>query len=318
MLKMFNLPSSTTLHLHCIPEIAHGDAEGLLFPVISAQFQSPALIEFKSLTATIAGHVTFNITASTFPSTLRNLKTQRLGGDTVGNAGLVLSFDGLSKPGHSTELLKQACKMLPISNLESISMSVTHIIDINWAELFSCCTNVTTMQAIGHGTCNLVRALTAPTTTNAGPRKEGRKGKPDNRENTVEPASTVAHTHHAAIFPELKFLGLAELSISENRHNTGDLFDIFERGLQQRMAASGEPLKLLRLEDCDISTEHTNDLQKLVQDFDRSMCSDAYGQRLHDTGEVVFADHGTAQLDWDWDGLDDDTDSDDHSESDGW
>jgi hypothetical protein len=251
MLKMLKLPSSTTLHLNCTSKITsiHNDEEGPLLAVISAQFQSPAPVEFKSLTVTIRCHTTnsLNITASTFPSTLQNRQTQNFEGDIVGNAELVLSFDRLSKPGHSTDLLEQACKMLPISNLEFISMSATNIIDINWVELFSCCTNVTTMQAIGHGTSSLVRALTAPTVTNAGSSKEGRKGKHDNRESTlVQPASTVVHAH-AAIFPKLKFLGLTELNFSESKHASGILFDVFERGLQQRMAASGAPLKLLRI-----------------------------------------------------------------------
>jgi hypothetical protein len=123
-----------------------------------------------------------NITASTFPSTLRNRQTRNVEGDIVGNPELVLSFDNIFKESDSTDLLKQACKILPISNLEFISMSAvsTTVDDIYWAELFSCCTNVVTMQAIGHGTSSLVRALTAPTATNAGSSIEGRKQKHDN------------------------------------------------------------------------------------------------------------------------------------------
>ncbi|KAF8498170.1 hypothetical protein F5888DRAFT_227454 [Russula emetica] len=129
MLKMLKLPSSTTLHLDCISNITtiHNDSEGLLLPVISAHFQSPTPAEFKSLTVTIRRHV-INITASTFPSTLRNRQTRNFEGDIVGNAELVLSFDSLSKSGRSTDILEQACKMLPISNLEFISISATNII----------------------------------------------------------------------------------------------------------------------------------------------------------------------------------------------
>ncbi|KAF8498176.1 hypothetical protein F5888DRAFT_1906452 [Russula emetica] len=268
MLKVLKLPSSTTLHLDCTSEITtiHNDSEGLLLPVVSAHFQSPTPAEFKSLTVTIRRHM-INITASTFPSTLRNRETRNFEGDIVGNAELVLSFDSLSKPGHSTDILEQACKMLPISNLEFISIFATNIIDLNWVELFNCCTNVTTMQAIGHGTSSLVRALTAPTVTNAGPSKEGRNRKHDNRESTlVQPTRTVAHAH-AAIFPKLESLGLTELNFAEGKYPSGILFDVFERGLQQRMAVSGAPLKLLRISNCYISTEHANDLKKLVQDF---------------------------------------------------
>ena len=262
MLKMLKLISSTILHLHCISEIAsiHNDPQNLLFSLISAQFQSPAPVEFKSLAITDWGHI--KLTASTFPSTLRNRRTRPFEDDIVGNPELVLSFTKLSKPGHSTDLLKQACKMLPISNLEYISMSADTIIDINWVEVFGCCTNVTTMQAIGNGTISLVQALSVPAVTNAGSGKYGWKRKRINRESTmVQPASTVAHAD-AAIFPNLEFLELTKLNFFE-----GILFDVFERGLQQRMEVSGSPLKFLRISGCDISTEHVYDLQKLVQDF---------------------------------------------------
>jgi len=142
------------------------------------------------------------------------------------------------------------------------------IIDINWVELFSCCTNVTTMQAIGRGTSSLVRALTAPTVTNAGPGKERRKRKHKRESTQIPPAGTVAHTD-AAIFPKLMFLGLSELpfSLSEGKHPSGTLFNIFKRGLQQRMAASGAPLKLLHISDCGVRTKYANSLQVFVQDL---------------------------------------------------
>jgi hypothetical protein len=260
---MIKLPSLTTLHLQCTSRTIpiHTELEGLLLRIISARFQSPVPVEFKSLTATIRRHMSssLDITASTFP--------QNFEGDIAGNAELVLSFDTLSDRGHPADLLEQACKMLPISNLEFISMSANKDIHINWVELFSCCTNVTTMKAIGHGTSSLVRALTAPTVTNGGSSKEGRKGKHDNRESTlVQPANTVAHAH-AALFSKLKFLRLYKLNFAEGKPRSDILFDVFKRGLQQRIAASRAPLKLLRIDNCDISTEYANDLQKLVQEF---------------------------------------------------
>jgi hypothetical protein len=202
MLKILELPFSATLHLDCISKTTHNDSEALLLRIVSAHFQIPAPVELRSLTIDLMTS-SLNVTASTFPSTLQNSQTQNSEGGIVGNTELVLSFDRLSNPGRSTDLLKQACKMLPISNLEIISMSATHIVDINWAELFSSCTNVTTIQANGNGTSSLVRALTAPTVTN------------DDRASTlVQPASTVAHAH-AAIFPKLKFLELFRLNFSE-------------------------------------------------------------------------------------------------------
>ena len=269
-LTMLKLPSLTSLHLDCFLEIAHIDSELLLLRVISAHFRSPALVEFKSLTvSTIPGDDgALKIAASTVSSTSHNHQTQRFEGNIVGNPELFLSFEGLSGPGHSTDLFHQACKMLPISNLEFISMSTNDIIDINWFELFICCTSVTTMKAIGLGTSSLVRALAAPTVTNSGSSVERRKRKHDDRDSTlVQPDSTVTHTH-PAIFPKLRFLELTKLNFSEGTSPApGILSDVFKRGLQQRMAASGRRLKLLCISDCDIDAEYANDLQKLVEDF---------------------------------------------------
>jgi hypothetical protein len=267
MLKMLKLLSSTTLHLNCTSKITsiHNDSEGLLLSIISTHFQSPVPVEFKSLTVTTERYMTnsLNITASTFPSTLRNPHNHTFEGDIVGNAELVLSFNRLSIPGHSTDLLEQACKVLPISNLEFISMDAMNTININWVELFGRCTNVTTLQAIGLGASNLVRALTAPTVTNAGSSKKRRKRKHDNKKSSLaQPVSTVAHAH-AAIFPKLTSLGLNELDFTE-----GILFDIFVRGLQQRMAASGVALEFLYINDCVIRAEHVDDLRDLVPHFD--------------------------------------------------
>jgi hypothetical protein len=166
------------------------------------------------------------------------------------------------------------------------------------------------MQAIGPGTSSIVRALTAPTLTNAGSSKEGRKRKRDNRESTVvQPASTVAHAH-AAIFPKLKFLGLRELDFAE--HDASSiLFDVVERGLQQRMAASRALSKLL-ISDCNISTKNANALRKLVQDFHW----DDNQEPLYDTTsqELVFVDSGFELRDSDSENGS--TDTDDYDEDD--
>jgi len=83
------------------------------------------------------------------------------------------------------------------------------------------------MQVIGLGTSSLVRALTARKLTDAGSGKEGRKRKRDNRECTK-----------------------LDLDESEHLNSVGILFDVVKRGLQQCMALSGRPLKLLRISNC--------------------------------------------------------------------
>jgi hypothetical protein len=288
MLTILDIPSSSTLHLDCIPRITDNDPESLLLSIISAQFQGPSSVEFKSLTVTVAirglAASSLKIIASTYPSTLRNPQSQSLEGDTLGNHELVLSFERLSRPGHSTDLLTQACRTLPISNLEFIHVFAENKIDTNWVELFSCCTNVTTMEAIGQGTISFVRALTAPTVTDAESRKK-RRQEQDSKSTVVQPASAVAH---AAIFPKLKLLGLAGLNLSfpEGEHTSGILFDILARGLQQRMVASGAPAPLaLRIWHCELDTEHADDLRELVEDFHWDKGS------INVFGRWVYSDH---------------------------
>ena len=110
--------------------------------------------------------------------------------------------------------------------------AVSSVIDINWVELFGCCTNVTAMVAIGMGTTSLVQALAATTVTNPGSSKEGmrQKRKRGNRKDTmVQPAATVADVQ-LAIFPKLMSLGLMDLFFSEGRNPSAIEFDVFERG----------------------------------------------------------------------------------------
>ena len=246
---------------------------------------------------------------------LENRQRRIFKDDIVGNPELVLSFDRLSGTDHSAEFLKQACKMLPISNLESITMSVSDTIDINWVELFRRCTNVTTVQAIGSGSSGFVGALAAPTVTNAGSGEEGRKWKQGSSSTAVRPASTGAHAHEA-IFPKLKHLVLFEVNFFSKVKASCTLFDILERGLEQRMAASRAPLTL-RITNCDISTEHANDLGKLVQDFhfteaegwsddSDNECSDTSLERHFFNNGEYFISHGTALHDGDSDEYDDD------------
>jgi hypothetical protein len=253
MLEMFKLSSLTTLHLNCINRIPHSDSEGLFLrnSVILAQFQSSAPVDFKSLIVDIwrpMSLISLHITASTFPFTLRNHQTRNFEDDIVGNAELVLSFEQLAE--------------LRTDHVISMSAPSTKR-GINWVELFSCCTNVTTMQASGQGMKSLVRALTTPTVTNAGPSKRGRKQIHDNRE------SAVVQPAYPAIFPNLNSLGLTALNFSEGKHDPlplGIPFDVFKRGLQQRMEASGVPLKLLCFDGCNMSRESASDLHELVQD----------------------------------------------------
>ena len=157
----------------------------------------------------------------------------------------------------------------------------------------------------------------APTVTYSGSSKKGWKRKYDNRESTVvQLASTVENTPKT-LSPNLKFLRLTELSFFK-----AILFGVFKRGLQQRMKVSGALLKFLGTIDCDIITEHANDLRKLVQDFDwdeteglidKDGIFDTHERDFYD-GEDIFVDQGTALPDRDSDGDDENLDGDDSDE----
>ena len=281
LMKMLGIPSSTRLHLHCVSENTPTYNDSLLLSVIAAQFQGPAPIEFKSLSVTISSMVhLLKVTAST---TLpwRSCQSKGFEGDLDANADLVLLFDGLPELGIWTDRLGQVCEVLPIPNLEFLSISAFgRDGSINWVELFKRCTKLTTIRAVGRGTSSLVRALTTPKLTNMRPDGEGKR---DDRDGT--PARRTTVTAEARIFPKLSSLSLKKLDFAENEHPSGNLFKIVERGLQQRMAASKAPLEMLRIDDCAISSKRAKAMQNLVEEF-------------HWDGKEIF------------DGYDDDSDSD--------
>ena len=247
LLKMFKLPPSTTFNLRCLSEDDASVNEHHLLPLVSAHFQSPAPIEFKSLEISVSlGRSFLVVTASTSPPTL-GICQFRGSGDMPKDAELVLMFDGLGDFEEWRDVLERACKMLHLTSLEFISINTSEldtneITDlVNWAELFRCSTDVTRVQAIEHGASSFVRALTIPrsTTTRPGGRKK-RRGDIDNTSMQVTlPAMSTASAANVAIFPKLKFLSLKYLDFGENKNPSGVLYDVVERGLQQRQKASG-------------------------------------------------------------------------------
>jgi hypothetical protein len=210
LLKMLKIPSSTTLQLYCTFESA-ATYNDLLLPVISAHFRSPSPIEFKNLSVTLnrTGRF-FEVTGSTFLPTPRIHQSQNVECGMDDDDEFILSFEGLPEVGHWTDLIEQVCKMLPISNIEFLSISASDIVNIvNWAELFKGCTKITTIQAIGRGTSGLVRALTTPKVTNTRRGRKWKKARRDNRDTTpAQPAKSNASHAHVPIFPKLAFLSL--------------------------------------------------------------------------------------------------------------
>ena len=269
LVKMLKLPSSTRLYLRCISENTSAHDDHLLLPVVSAQLQGLAPIGFKYFSVTLGcKHDPLTVTASTSVPTSRIRQFRGFEDDKDdGDDEFVLSFDELSEFGQRIDLLREVCKMLPISNLEFLSICAFD--SVNWIDLFERCTNLTTLQVIGHGTSGLVRALTTSNVTNTR-RSWNRKrhGSRDSRDIIpVQPARSTAGPVHGLIFPKLEYLSLNGLDFAENEHPSGILFEVVEKCLLQRKAQRKAPLRMLRIDNCAISARRAKALQMLVEEF---------------------------------------------------
>jgi hypothetical protein len=117
----------------------------------------------------------------------------------------VPSFDGLPEFGHWKVILGRACKMLPISNIDFLSIATCDTVgSVNWAELFKRCTTVTTIQAIGHEAGGLIRDLTPPNT------KEGKKKKRDDGTSAIPAPGPI-------ICPQPEVAGIPRLGLHRNQ-----------------------------------------------------------------------------------------------------
>ncbi|KAF8486844.1 hypothetical protein DFH94DRAFT_841313 [Russula ochroleuca] len=267
LMKMLKLPSSTRLHLHCSSDNTSAHNDHLLLPVVLAQLQGPAPVEFKYLNVTLGCMCQpLAVTASTSVPASRIRQFQGFGDDMDDDDNeFVLSFDRLPELSHHTDLLESVCKILPISNLEFLSICAFG--SLNWVELFKRCTKLAMLQVIGPGTSSLVRALTTPKVPNAR-RGWNWKKRRDSRDNTpAQPTRSPAAHAHARMFPKLKFLSLNGLDFSEKESPSGILFDVVDKVLRQRKAPRKAPLRMLRIDNCAISARRAKALQRLVQEF---------------------------------------------------
>jgi hypothetical protein len=271
LLKMLELPTSTMLHLHCVSENTLTHNDHLLLPVVSAHFQSPTPVEFKKLNVTFSYLCRMlEVTASTSIPTSRIRQSQDFEcGIVDGDADFVLSFDGLPEHGHWTGFIDRVCKMLPISNLEFLSISSPDVVaSVNWVDLFKRCPKVTAVQAIGCGASGLVRALNTIPHSGTRPNGKGKKKGGDNRDGMNSPAqlaNSITSRAHAPVLPKLTFLSLKRLDFAKNMRASGILFDVVQKGLRQRKEAYRAPLEILRIDNCAISADRAKALQKLVE-----------------------------------------------------
>jgi hypothetical protein len=326
LLKMLKLPSSTMLHLHCISESTSTYSDHQLLPVVAAHLQNFYPIEFKTLSVTVSNMgCLLDVSASTSLPQSKIRKPLEFHNDPDSENEFILSFDELPELGNWTGLLERVCKILPISNLDTFSISATDVADsVDWVELLKRCPKVTTMHAIGRGSSSLVRALTIP---NTNPRPTGGKGKKKKRDGrgglpAQSSRSTASHVppHTTPLFPKLSHLALMRLDFGEKKPS-GVLFNVIQQGLQQRnKSASKAPLTVLDVETCNISAKRARALERLVKEFhwdgeegflDEFENFDGYDSDFVETG-VAWDDLeeesgrwedyfiGTSQAEWDW------------------
>ena len=263
LLEMFELPSSTKLHLRCASE----NNKGLILPIISAHFNRPKPITFKSVILTLnCVRQSIELTASSSLPTWTNYPSHTFDCDLGSDAELFLSIDTRFYSGHFPNTLEEVCTMLPIAEIEFLSISASDVLhSIKWGELFRHCEKISTIKTCGHGTTTLLQALTPPEpscTTSSGKGKRG-----DDGDSRAQGTDSIA-TYVSPVFPKLTTLLLRGLDFSENVSGCGDLYYILTNALRRRMLHKVPlNLKKLSIDSSIISAKRASALEKLVQEF---------------------------------------------------
>jgi hypothetical protein len=259
LLKRLKLPSSAALRLRCIFDPPTEDAL-LILPLISAHFHHPVPVEFKSLRVTanwMKSHI--EVAASISPPKPTTSYSSVFECDADNEPELFLSFIGLNDFSlmNQTDILGQVCSILPVSNVEFLSISAP--MDnpfVNWHGLFQYCTEVTTIHVRGHGTRDLLLYL-APNLANTPSGRKGTKGK-SKHDNKVSWATT--------LFPKLTSLLLQDLDFDIAVPYSGVLYDVLVNALRWR-ETNMSLVKTLTIDSCVITTIQANSLKKHVREF---------------------------------------------------
>ncbi|KAI0252275.1 hypothetical protein BJV78DRAFT_1281835 [Lactifluus subvellereus] len=259
---MFELPSSTKLHLRCPSE----NNNGLILPIISAHFNHPKFITFKSIILTLdyTGK-SVKLTGSSSLPTWTNYSSHIFDCDLGSDAELCLSIGTRSHFGRLLNTLERVCTMLPIAEVEFLSISTSDVLhSINWGRLFRHSEEITTIKACGRGTITLLQTLTPPKSgrTTSGRKRKRRGADGDARAQGTDNSATGV----TPVFPKLTTLLLRGLDFSEKVPGCGDLYDILINALRWRTLHS-VPLKKLSIDS--ISANRASVLEKLVQEFHR-------------------------------------------------
>ena len=269
LLKMLQLPSSTTLRLRCISNPSTHDVN-IILPLVSAHLHKHTPVMFRSLRVTINSLIGFiNMVASTAhpKSTISGLYSL---GDMESDAELTVSFDGLPSFNHSTQgiILEAMFSMLPISNIEFLSISIPAFVpSVNWYELSQRFEKVTTIRANGRGTSGLLQSLAPfnPTKTTSG--TKGKKGRCVKKAARAQGGINTTGAHAAITpFPELTSLLLENLDFGSTMTQYGALHDVIAYVLRWRRA-NNSPLNVLGIDHCVITPDHAKSLKRYVREL---------------------------------------------------
>jgi hypothetical protein len=323
LLKRLTIPSSATLHLRCISETSPTYNDHLILPLVASHFHGSAPMEFKSLRVTGLERL-IDVAASISPPSSPVYHPHLIDADLDNQAELTLSFDGLHDfgPSNQADMIRQICRILPISNLEFLSISASDTVQsVDWYQLFQRCKKVTTIQASGRGTTGLLQSLAPPKPTNTpsgskGKKRKGKRATQGQGQAANNAAGGSRATSTAAPFPKLTSLLLENLNFNITVSSYGMLGDALINILRRRKTDSKTPVKTLTVDNCVITASRANSMQKHVEDFiwdgdegpqpvvypyDDWDIDDDYSSDFIETGarlEDYF--HGTTQAEWEW------------------
>jgi hypothetical protein len=264
-LNMLKLPSLIRIRLQCIFESAVAYNGGLFLPPILAPFKKSHHIVFKSFRLSVKYKVqSLHMIISSYLPTSTDHSTFET----------CLEHDCLSIHrkfviGHLSYTLEQMCVLLPIAEVEFLSISAPGVAEsVNWGELFGRCEKITTIEAFGGGTTTLLPTLTPPKRKKEGLTfgGKGKKRQDESRDLQAPQLADKATAYVLPIFPNLRTLVLNKLDFSKNVPSCGKLYDVLMNTIRRRRSYN-VPLKSLTIENCIITAKRAKALEKEVPRF---------------------------------------------------
>ena len=307
--EALQIPPSTKLNFHCISQSAFGNESSLVLPLVMSHFNRSALITFRSFKVVLERKL--DIIASTSVPVSALSPSAVFEGGPEGNPELTLSFVTHSEFSHLVTILERACTILPITDLEFLSISAPDSLhSLNWGELFQKCAKVTTIEASGHGTSTLLRTITPPKVTSKQPNNSKGKKKNKTKKDLPSQAAGSAPVTCAPNFPKLTSLLVKKFDFSELVPHSGSVYDVLVTAIKRRKNYK-VPLKMLSIDRSILSEKRASSLEKLVREFNWTREEagsfneydfddfDHYSSDYHDARwEDFFV--GSSQAEWEW------------------